>query len=260
MFNARCLAFVAVLLCCGCDPATQQGPAANGYYSGVDPGATSDDLKAQLHDLIDDHNALNYRALWDALAITDADPDIPGNVLLFYTGWSRSADLHGNDPSGWNREHIWSKSRGDFGTRQGAGTDLHAIRPTDVTVNTARGNKAFDVGGEPYTDGDGPTGCRSDHDSWEPRPEVRGDVARAILYMVVRYEDNGLDLELTEDVLGQQNKQPRHGVASTLLRWHEEDPPDDKERLRNDRVQALQGNRSPFVDHPELVGRIWPDE
>lgn len=126
-----------------------------------------------------------------------------------------------------------------------------------MTVNIARSNKAFDVGGELYVDGDGPTGCRSDSDSWEPRPEVRGDVARALFYMAVRYEDEDLDLELTEDARGQQDKAPLHGVASTLMRWHEQDPTDDAERLRNDRVEELQGNRNPFIDRPEFVARIW---
>jgi len=265
----RFVPLFCLLLCLGllgCDPPENASAQPNSatpqtdhsaYYAAISPSATGDELKAQLHDLIDDHHPLNYRELWDALAVTDADPEHPGNVLLIYTGWSLPADAHGNDPSGWNREHLWSKSRGDFGTRQGAGTDLHAIRPAEVTVNTARGNRAFDDGGELYIDRDGPTRCRSDADSWEPRNEVKGDIARAIFYMAVRYEDADLDLELTEDTRGQQDKAPLHGVASTLMRWHVQDPPDDAERLRNDRVEELQGNRNPFIDHPQWVGEVW---
>lgn len=78
--------------------------------------------------------------------------------------------------------------------------------------------------------------------------------------MAVRYEDPDLDLELTEDIRDQGDKDPLHGVASTLLRWHEQDPPDDAERLRNDRVEELQGNRNPFVDRPEWVGFIWESD
>ncbi|MEM6505797.1 MAG: endonuclease [Planctomycetota bacterium] len=254
---SACLLLCAALLI-GCDPPESASAAEEtGYYAGISLDSTGSALKAQLHDLIDDHEPLNYRELWDALAFTDEDPDNPGYVVLIYTGWSLPADAHGNDPSGWNREHVWSKSRGDFGTRQGAGTDLHAIRPAEVTVNTARANKAFDEGGEPYTDRDGPTGCRRDRDSWEPRPEVRGDVARMLFYMAVRYEDAELDLELTEHTPGQSDKAPAHGVLSTLLRWHAQDPPDDAERERNDRIQAVQGNRNPFIDRPELVERLW---
>lgn len=252
----------------GCDPPDSASadttdtvgaakPAYTGYYADIAPNATGDELKAQLHRLIDDHEQLNYRALWSALAITDADPDTPGNVLLLYTGWSLPAEAHGNDASGWNREHIWSKSRGDFGTRQGAGTDLHAIRPAEVTVNTARGNKSFDDGGDLYIDKDGPSRCRRDDNSWEPRDEVKGDVARALFYMAVRYEDRELDLELTEAPRSQQDKQPLHGVASTLFRWHQQDPPDDAERARNDRVQSIQGNRNPFIDEPDWAHALW---
>lgn len=241
----------------GCDPPETSFAADTSDYFGIPSDTTGNDLKAQLHDLIDDHEALNYRELWDALAYTDQDPNNPGHVILLYTGWSLPADAHGNDPSGWNREHVWSKSRGDFGTRQGAGTDLHAIRPAEVTVNTARGNKAFDEGGEPYIDRDGFTNCRRDQDSWEPRPEVRGDIARMLFYMAVRYEDPELDLELTEDTASQGNKSPAHGVLTTLLNWHQQDPPDAYEQERNNRIEQIQGNRNPFIDRPEFVERIW---
>jgi len=254
-FLPTCLLLCAALI--GCDsPETSFGDE-NAYFADIDDSLAGDVLKARLHERIAGHTALNYRELWDALSFTDEDPDNPGHVVLIYTGWSLPADANGNDPSGWNREHVWSKSRGDFGTRQGAGTDLHAIRPAEVTVNTARANKAFDEGGEPYTDRDGPTGCRSDRDSWEPRPEVRGDIARMLFYMAVRYEDAELDLELTEDTPGQSDKAPVHGVLSTLLRWHAQDPPDQSERERNDRIEAIQGNRNPFIDRPDFVQRIW---
>ncbi|RTZ86985.1 MAG: hypothetical protein DSY95_02865, partial [SAR324 cluster bacterium] len=95
----------------------------------------------------------------------------------------------------WNREHTWAKSHGGFGTNPPAGTDLHHLRPCDVTVNSSRGNLHFDTGGSPVSDssrygqsGTFPTGCSKDGDSWEPRDEVKGDVARMIFYMATRYE------------------------------------------------------------------------
>ena len=78
----------------------------------------------------------------------------------------------------------------------------------------------------------------------------------------VRYEgDSGEeDLEMTETILSSSSKSPLHGVRSTLLEWHELDPVDDFERNRNDVIYSYQGNRNPFIDHPELVDYIWGDQ
>ncbi|HNQ43440.1 MAG TPA: endonuclease, partial [Candidatus Cloacimonadota bacterium] len=91
---------------------------------------------------------------------------------------------------------------------------------------------------------------------WEPREVEKGDVARMILYMAVRYEgtDTTYDLEL-QDVTPTTG--PFYGKLSTLLAWHEQDPPDAWEQRRNDRIQERQGNRNPFIDHPEFVSLIW---
>ncbi|XAL98607.1 endonuclease [Phycisphaeraceae bacterium D3-23] len=227
------------------------------YYDAIDPGADAQTLRAQLHERVAGHTTLHYRELWEALAYTDADPQRDGAVVLFYTGWSRPAEAHGGRPEQWNREHVWAKSRGQFGTAPPAGTDLHHVRPTDVSVNQARANLAFDVGGDLYIDADGATECRYDHDSWEPRDAVKGDVARMLFYMAVRYESSVMDMELADAALPQDDRRPLHGVLATLLDWHDADPPDDFERRRNDRVYELQGNRNPFIDHPEWVQAIW---
>ena len=80
--------------------------------------------------------------------------------------------------------------------------------------------------------------------------------------MVVRYEGENEeeDLEMTESILSTSSKSPRHGVRSTLLEWHELDPVDDFELNRNDVIYSYQGNRNPFIDHPELVDFLWGDE
>lgn len=237
------------------------------YYQGVDPTLTGDGLKAVLHDLIDDHRSFSYAALWDLMGETDEAPTEPGRVTLLYSPWTLDKDDHGGGSSQWTREHVWAKSRGDFGTSKGAGTDLHHIRPSDKTVNSTRNNRAFDDGGELYVDGDGETGSRKGTGwTWEPRDEVKGDVARMIFYMAVRYEgddpgdpndDGEPDLELTDEILDKSDKSPFHGRLSTLLRWHAQDPPSQAERRRNDLIEQHQGNRNPFIDHPEWVDRIW---
>jgi endonuclease I len=230
-----------------------------GYYDGTE-GLSGEELKTALYDIIKDHIAHSYDALRDSiLPDTDEDPINPDNVILLYTGWSLSKDDFGGGPSDWNREHVWAKSHGDFGNDPPPGTDAHHIRPTDVSVNSARGNLDFDNGGTEYIDGDGPTGCFRDEDSWEPRDAVKGDVARMIFYMEVRYEgENGEpDLEMVDYIPSSPTGQPYHGLKSTLLEWHLQDPGDDWEIQRNDKVYFYQENRNPFIDHPEFVDLIW---
>ncbi|MGB3366720.1 MAG: endonuclease [Acidaminobacteraceae bacterium] len=224
------------------------------YYKNA-IGQSGYTLKNTLHNIIDDHNELSYASLWDALRHTDEDPNNSNNVIEIYTGRSISKYENGGLVDEWNREHVWAKSHGDFGTSNGAGTDLHHIRPADVSVNSDRGNLDFDEGGNYNSEA---TQCRSDSDSWEPRDDVKGDVARMIFYMAVRYEgDSGeVDLELLDNV--SSGTSPYHGKLSVLLKWNAEDPVDDWERTRNDIIyNDYQFNRNPFIDHPEWINEIW---
>jgi|GEM_PF-1716513 len=229
----------------------------NGYYQTV-TGKRGDDLKDALHKIIRGHTHHSYRMLWELLRYTDEDPENPQNVLLLYSGWSVSKNRNGGNVSDWNREHLWPKSHGGFGTGSPMGTDLHHLRPTDVSINSRRGSLNFDEGGELYVDRDGATTNRVDENSWEPRDEVKGDVARMIFYMVVRYEGeaaNELDLELNDKV--NNLRSPRLGKLSVLKKWHLQDPVNAWEKRRNNRIHDVQGNRNPFVDYPEWVELIW---
>ena len=243
------------------------GQSPNGYYITVQ-NLTGENLKAELHNIIKDHVEFPYTSsstdTWDILKESDRDTTDNENVILFYTGWSVNAAQEYNNNTGWSREHVWAKSHGDFGTTIGAGTDVHHLRPADITVNSARNNKDFDDGGSLYVDGDGATECYSDADSWEPRDAVKGDVARMLFYMAVRYEGEGdePDLELLDEVntfdLNESGK-GYMGKLSTLLEWNKEDPVDSFEIHRNDVIYSYQKNRNPFIDHPEFVDLIWSD-
>lgn len=247
-----------VLLLSGCGSASipngsdEEGDS-NDYYKSAE-GLEGESLKEELHRIIDDHKELSYDDVWDALRQTDEDPGNANNVLLLYKGASISKNENGGLVDEWNREHVWAKSHGDFGTRRGAGTDLHHLRPTDVSVNSTRGNLDFDNGGSLHSEA---PDTYYDSDSWEPRDEVKGDVARMIFYMAVRYEgDSGeLNLEIA-DAVGTSG--PTLGKLSTLKEWHESDPVDSFEQNRNEIIfSAYQGNRNPFIDHPEYVELIW---
>lgn len=219
-------------------------------------GKTGNDLRQALHDIIDDHKKLDYGTVWDAIKETDEDPNNKNNVILLYKGTSTPKSNNGGLADQWNREHVWAKSRGDFGTSKGPGTDVHHLRAEDVSVNGARGHLDFDNGGTPNSEA---PQNKADSDSWEPRDAVKGDVARMLFYMAIRYEGDASgepDLEIIDRVV-KDSKNPQIGKLSTLLQWHKQDPVDDGERRRNDIIyKNWQGNRNPFIDNPEWVDSI----
>jgi endonuclease I len=236
-----------------------------GYYDTAE-GLSGDELKTALYNIIKGHTEYPYTSnntdVWDILKESDKDPGNPDNVILFYTGWSVNAAQEYNNGSGWNREHVWAKSRGDFGTTMGPGTDCHHLRPCDISVNSARSNRWFDECTTPYLDNGVETGCYTSSTEWiwQPRDQVKGDVARMIFYMATRYEgENGEpDLKVIDYLPADDNTdEPVHAKLDMLLKWNREDPVDDFERNRNDVVYSFQHNRNPFVDHPEYVNEIW---
>ncbi|WP_432000583.1 endonuclease I family protein [Streptomyces sioyaensis] len=238
--------------------ATSHDAASYGdtYYKDA-IGKTGPALKESLHRIISTTQTgkLTYDEVWDALKDTDQDPANSAHVILLYSGRSASKDANGGGPDDWNREHVWAKSHGDFGTDTGPGTDLHHLRPADVSVNSARGDKDFDKGGTEVAEA---PGNFTDDDSFEPRDAVKGDVARMILYMAVRYDggDGFPDLEPNDQV--GNGTEPHIGKLSVLKQWSKQDPPDAFEKHRNQVIfDKYQHNRNPFIDHPEWVDAIW---
>ncbi|GAA1777305.1 hypothetical protein GCM10009795_024290 [Nocardioides hankookensis] len=232
---------------------TTSGPYDGTYYAPA-IGKTGAALRTALHGIIDDQTKLSYAGVWDALKVTDADPANSSNVIEFYSGRSVPKSSNGGGVDDWNREHVWPQSHGDFGTSAGPGTDLHHLRPEDVTVNGTRSNKDFDNGGTAVAQC---TDCWSDADSFEPRDAVKGDVARMVFYMAIRYEggDGFADLEVNDTVNGST---AFLGRLSVLKAWNQADPPDAREKTRNDVIYTTyQHNRNPFIDHPEWVAAIW---
>lgn len=224
-----------------------------GYYNSAN-GLTGDALKAALHNIIKNHIEYAYSQTDEILMETDEDPANSNNVILVYTGRSQAKSTFGGNSNDWNREHVWAKSHGGFGDNPPCGTDLHHMKPSDASVNSDRGNKDFDNGGTQHSEA---TGCYYTQYTWEPRDAVKGDIARMIFYMAVRYEgDNGEpDLEVVDWVNTSPN--PEFGKFSTLLQWNTFDPPDAFEINRNNVIYSYQNNRNPFIDHPEYINAIW---
>ena len=227
-----------------------------GYYNNTS-GINGSTLKTELHNIIKDHTSFSYDRAKYILLKSDADTANLGNVILVYTGRTEDGLLYGTGSNDINREHVWAKSHGDFGTSQPTGTDAHNLKPADASVNISRSNKDFDNCQATGTQHLEATGCYYTADAWEPRDEVKGDIARIIFYMATRYEgENGeLDLEVVDFINTYPNAS--HGKLSTLLQWNLTDLPDEFERNRNKEIFNWQKNRNPFIDKPEFAELIW---
>lgn len=244
-------------------PPTPDDSDLEEYYESM-VGHLNDSFKETLHALLKSTHTtqLSYTpGVWNALSEADEDPDNSNNVICIYTGQSiPKSDRVGSSSSSiqWNREHGWAKSHGFNDPAYYAYTDIHHLFASEESINSRRGNMDFN-------EVSNPTGSDKYGNSWdstyfEPRDEVKGDIARAMLYMVVRYDDpNELDLELVNHSTGSSNKYGELGVLETLVKWHYEDPVSEKEKTRNDVVQSYQGNRNPFIDHPEWVALLYPE-
>jgi len=231
---------------------------------------SGDSLQFELNQIIKNHTEFTYTSsstdVWDILKHTDRDTANANNVILIYSGRSVDAAQEYNSAAGWSREHVWAKSRGDFGTSKGVGTDVHHLRPCDIGVNSSRNNRNFDtcITCVDVIDNGFNTGSKRDADLWtfEPPDAVKGDVARMIFYMAVRYEGEGSepDLELTNTLLANTDKSSLQARLSTLLHWNRIDSVSDWERNRNNIIDSFyQHNRNPFIDHPELAEYLWGD-
>src|SRR5688572_2038999 len=226
------------------------------------------DLRAVLHQIIRGHTVVPYSSssridTSDALKVLDRDPSNTNNVVLIYSGASSLASTFGTS-DGWNREHLWPNSYG-LDDRQPAFSDLHNLRAIDATVNSTRGNKFYDVSQTNSPAFKFPASpeallCSTDSDSWEPPDNQKGDLARAIFYMDVRYDGdapNEPELIITDAIAYVLSTTNFMGRLSTLIDWHLKDPVDLRETIRNELVFRLyQRNRNPFIDHPEWVEQV----
>ena len=243
------------------------------YYDTFDFDATSGmngNLRISLTSLIRpaafytySGSGVNY--LSTQLQFADEDPTNSNNMVYFYTRNSVAK----NAADTWNREHVWpqSLSNNNWGESEG-GTDLLHLRPTYNSTNSSRGNtpygdinkaspKYFDVDQLAVTNDSNKTlfgYCNGTY--FEPLDSVKGDVARIIMYIWTTY--TGWVGNKTYNSLNILSVMQSY---DTLLRWHTLDQPDALEGHRNDYVQSSdQGNRNPFVDHPELAWKIFGDQ
>lgn len=224
-----------------------------GYYASA-TGKTGAALLDALAQRISGHRSLGYNQARDTLFGSVADPQGRNDVECFYTG--RHASPVTNSSTAYakdiNTEHVWPQSLGAAGAGK---SDLHHLYPTDEVTNSRRGNYPFgEVSTVTWTapNLNGADASRlgrsaSGRTVFEPEARSKGNIARALLYFYTRYKGqppSGFTVS---------NLQVEKAV---LLKWHAQDPPDAEERARNDAIYGAQGNRNPYIDHPEFAASI----
>ncbi|MDE7264362.1 MAG: endonuclease [Anaeroplasmataceae bacterium] len=232
---------------------TQNIPS--GYYDDVDTSLTEDDFRRNLSTIISrGYVKHSYSTNNEVLTYTDPDPSGNGKIICLYTGQSLSS-------GSWNKEHVWAKSHG-FGTESWEPySDAHHLRPTLNSINSSRSNSDFGEVSNPT--GKDSYGNRWTSNTFEPRDEVKGDVARMMFYMATRYGYVApYNLKLVNDSNTSISKEGngRFGNLQTLLKWHYQDPVSKEEIYRNNIIyQFYQKNRNPYIDHPEYVDFAYPN-
>jgi len=276
----------AIVLIAFSNTAFSQAPT--GYYNSVDDSNPTT-LRNTIHDVIKDHTRFPYTSsavdTWDVLEIADEDQDNAGNVVTIYQNDSNAKEGGGN--TFYNREHSWPKSYGfpNDGSTNYPYTDMHHLFIADSGYNSSRSNKPYDYclsgcsekvtlvnnsrGGPGFSNWTAGSFTQGMWEVWQGR---KGDVARALMYMDVRYEGgiHGVtgvsepDLILTDNLTLIENSNAGSnlstaymGLLSVLITWHNDDPVDLVELQHTEAVFSFQGNRNPFVDHPEWVECVF---
>ena len=234
------------------------------YYAGaisaINGSLSAETIKQEITLAISqNHKNLSYSEVWTALTRTDQDSTNTANVNLLYKGisipkFSNGSGSQSTNPDNWNREHVWAKSHGFPSSSLEAYTDIHHLRPTDISINSSRGNLDFDNSDTPLSEAPANS---VDGDSFEPRDAVKGDVARMLFYMDTRYEgfDATPDLQLVDNITNVGDA--ALGRLCRLIEWHNSDPVDATEIYRNNTIYEFQGNRNPYIDHPEWVDILY---
>ncbi len=177
---------------------------------------------------------LSYAQRHTYLYNADEDKNNTDNVILMYSGESRyweeyTSGTNSYSPQTFNTEHVYPQSKL---SADDAVTDLHHLRSCDATINSDRSNYSFTTGSGTYALG---------NELWYPGDEWRGDVARMIMYLNIRYGE-------TFDKVGS---------LDLFLEWNIADPVSDFEIQRNNIIEGAQGNRNPFIDNPYIATLIW---
>ena len=233
------------------------------YYNGIDFELNAQPLKNALATRITNtHEDISYAQVWTALKVTDINPSNSNQVMLIYghTGVTtgtysrvRAKNDNGGNTGDWNREHVYARSLGTPNLEQSAAnSDAHHVRSSDVDLNGQRNAKKF-ASGSGNSGSVGNSGA-----NWYPGDEWKGDVARMMMYMYLRYPTQCIPTNVAVGTVSSSFDQ----MIGLFLQWNVEDPVSQLEIQRNTYLgnasnSAGQGNRNPFIDNPYLATKIW---
>ena len=240
------------------------------YYNNA-LGKSDEALMNALNSIIHNHRQVSYSSgLLQAFAIADVDSD--GYIIDIYSNCRYRTSDNGSSAShvgeGYNREHSFPRSW--FGGEVAPmNTDVFHVYPTDIKVNSQRGNNPYGVcaNGTRLTYGSyvakGKLGQSTypgyNGTVFEPDDEYKGDLARTYFYMATcyKYELQSWPGSPQLDYATNRYKAFSTWTINMLMEWTRLDPVSEKEIKRNEAVYGIQGNRNPFIDHPELAEYIW---
>ena len=239
------------------------------YYNSIDTSLRGDDFRDKLANLITTTHTdyTSYAGLANAYKTTDAVPNKSGYITWFYTGTEVKFSGFGGKGGQTNREHVWPKDGGSaFSATSECGSDAHHLRPTECNLNSTRGSKSF---GEveqstqnvvnqnksaSYGDGTADSLCYTSGSFFYPAAGYRGATARILMYVQTRW-GNKFNLQFVDGA----GHSKTIGDFKTLMKWHLEELPTQEEINRNQAVYEIQGNRNPFIDHPEYAAYIYSE-
>lgn len=228
--------------------------APEGYYKRVNLNDDSEVIKETLGQIISaNYVKHSYKDNNTVLKYTDPDPKGSGKAICIYSGRAL-------DSGAWNKEHVWAKSHGFPNESYEPYCDAHHLRPSTTKINSTRSNKDF--GEVPNATPDA-YGNKTNNVLFEPRDEVKGDIARMMFYMETRYGSNTkYNLKLVNSqTTSASDLNGRFGNLETLIKWHYDDPVSKEEIYRNNVIfDNYQHNRNPYIDHPEYVDYVYPSK
>ena len=222
----------------------KQTPNIGNYYDSISDSLTGNALKSALKTL-DDKKSKSKSYDWSRYEAEDEIENDTTSIICIYTRHAIKKNSHCGSYAWdrWNREHVWTQS-----AYPASDTDNHNIFACEGQINNYRGNL-------PYAEVEHnnttrqvvfghQTDCYIQNGKFEPCDEAKGEIARAVMYGVVMYNYTMTNMISYE----------------TVLKWNLEHPVTNRDIFRNNKVQTLQNNRNPFVDHPEYACKIWGDK